>query len=74
MTSFGGWNHLLCIKEPVYWELTLEALSKFEVDRSGWGTVSSDIQFKLLGGPCHLSYTQFSLLMGLYNADLTTIT
>lgn len=33
MMDFGGWNRLLSIVEPVCYDVTLEVLSTFEVDK-----------------------------------------
>lgn len=73
LVDFSGWNRLLSVEEPIYSDITLEVLSTIEVDKSLVGYVRPKaIQLKLFGEPRCLSYTQFVLLMRLYDTNFLT--
>lgn len=70
MVEFGRWNRLLSMEEWVYCDVTLEVLSTFEVDMSLVGfSRPGAVQFQIFGEPRHLSYTDFSLLLCIYDTD-----
>lgn len=72
MMDFGGWNRLFSMEKPVYGDVTLEMLSTFKVNRSLIGfSQPQAIQFQIFAEPRHLSYTDFSLLLGIYDTNFT---
>lgn len=72
LLNVGAWCQVLTVCEPVYRELTLEFLSTFKRLRGNdvWDK-SHAIYFQVGGQDHHLKYTEFVLLLGIYNRDHT---
>ena len=67
LISTGAWPILFDIRDEAYKELTLEVLSTFEIHGKQRGMDIPDlIQFRVMGELRQMSYTQFSIYMGLY--------
>jgi len=66
----GGWLSLLTVTEPAYRDVTLEFLSTFVRHGLTWDDPYALI-FQLWGQQYHLSYTEFTVFMGLYSSSFT---
>ncbi|WP_375673403.1 hypothetical protein, partial [Bartonella sp. CL25QHWL] len=72
LLAVGNWQRLLYIRDPAIKSLTLEVLASFEFNRSYKDLSSVDtIQFRAFGRDHHMSMTQLSIHMGLYDEDYT---
>lgn len=70
MLYTGNWHQTFTYKELVYWDTTLEVLSIFELD---WALVDfhqgGSIRFQMFWEQWSLSYTEFALLLGIFDID-----
>lgn len=67
------WEQFFSIDEPMYWELKMEVMSSFKLD---WMIISLNycqtISFQMFGWEYQMSYTEFSVVMGLINVEYTS--
>jgi len=72
LVSVGAWRQLFMITDTSYEQLALEVLSTFEMFRGVIAFHQNDfIQFQAFGAMHKMSLTEFSIHLGLYNADFT---
>ena len=71
--STGAWPIFFEIHDEAYRELTLEVLSTFTINGKHRGMdIPGLIEFRVGGRWHHLSYTQFSVHMGLYTEEFVS--
>lgn len=70
----GSWKNVLIVHELAYCELTLNVLAMFDrKEGRGIGDEPNAINFWLHRHEYHLSYMEFTLFMGHYEEEYTTI-
>lgn len=66
----GGWDRLLTICDLVRWDITLEVLALFSLDRLDTDfDKENTIHFRDFGWPHGMSLTQFAVLFDLSDED-----